>query len=375
MYNNAKVRCWKIDVDFNDSVFVTYPDGFGGHDLIICMNCGEIYAADTTSQLYEKPLDEKLINMTCRKCGKKLSETYKIYPDNYINSKGVVAQYIKENIYPDDKLSIVKEFPSIYNMENENYLKRLGKEENDEGFVVKESLEKETGEFEIARSIMRLGLLFGAVLEFMIIVFVLAIPFYLWNLIAHKSFEKSFELSGLVILVILAIGIFIYIGYLFVSNRIFGRTFSQVNFKSVAVRVNNEKMEPRDIARRILAKILIATVWFGLGLIISIYISHGAPVSQDWPQKIKNAIVFAFLISPILLIPFLSEKTQTITDYFSRTKVLINYEQIKQEEKGHLNEFIENPWLLLAGAPTVSMGAIFFMIGIAYMIKFSKKRF
>lgn len=114
MYNNVKVRCWKKDVNFNDSLFVTYPDGFGGHDLIIGMNCGEIYAADTMAQQYEEPLDEKLINMTCGRCNEKLSETYKKYPDNYIDSKGVAAQYIKENIYPDDKLSIIKEFPSIY---------------------------------------------------------------------------------------------------------------------------------------------------------------------------------------------------------------------------------------------------------------------
>lgn len=94
-------------------------------------------------------------------------------------------------------------------------------------------------------------------------------------------------------------------------------------------------------------------------------------VRLDWDMKIKNAIFFALLISPILLIPFLSKRTQTITDYFSRTKVLVNYEQIKKEERGRLNELIEDPWLLLAGASAVSMGTIFFMIGIAYLIKIS----
>lgn len=236
---------------------------------------------------------------------------------------------------------------------------------------MEENLEKETGGFKIAGAIMRLGILFGSVWELMMIVFILAIPFYLWNFAIYRSFERAFELSGLVALVILAIGIFIYIGYIFVSNRIFGRTLPQAGFKSIVVGVNNEKLEPRDIARRILVKLAVAVALFGLGLIISVYISYGVPVILDWSQKIKNGIFFALLISPILLIPFLSKRTQTITDYFSRTKVLVNYEQIKKEERGRLNELIEDPWLLLAGASAVSMGAIFFMIGIAYLIKIS----
>lgn len=114
MYKNVKVRCWKIDADFNNSVFITYPDGFGGHDLIICTNCGEIYAANIDAQSYEKPLDEKLADMYCVKCNKKLSETYKKYPENYIDSRGKIAQYARQQFIPDDKLSIIKEFPSIY---------------------------------------------------------------------------------------------------------------------------------------------------------------------------------------------------------------------------------------------------------------------
>ncbi len=115
MFNNVKVRCWRIEVDFNDNiVFLTSPGGFGGHDLIICTNCGEIYAADTEAQLYEKPLDKKLTDLVCRKCNKKLSETYKKYPENYLNNKGELVKYSKDNVIPDDKLSIIKEFPSIY---------------------------------------------------------------------------------------------------------------------------------------------------------------------------------------------------------------------------------------------------------------------
>lgn len=260
-------------------------------------------------------------------------------------------------------------------MKNKNSFEEFSIEKNNKASNMEENLKKETGGFKVAGAIMRLGLLFGSVCEVMIIVTILAIPFYLWNFVIYRSFERTFELSGLVALVILAIGIFIYIGYIFVSNRIFGRTFPQAGFKSVVVGVKNEKLELRDIARRILVKIAIAVAWFGLGLIISVYISYGAPVILDWSQKIKNAIFFAFLISPILLIPFLSKRTQTITDYFSRTKVLVDYGQIKQEERARLNQLIENPMLLISGTSAVSMGTIFFMIGIAYLIKISGKRF
>lgn len=133
---------------------------------------------------------------------------------------------------------------------------------------MEENSEKETGSFRVAGAVMRLGLLLGSLGELMMMVFILAIPFYLLNLIIYKSLDKIFELSGLFVSIVATVGAFLYIGYLFVSNRIFGRTFPQAGFKSVIVGLDNEKLEPRDITRRILVKIVIALVWFGLGAII-----------------------------------------------------------------------------------------------------------
>lgn len=114
MYNSEKVQCWKINVDDQNAVYVTYPDGFGGHDLYICSNCGEIYAADVEAQLYQEPLNKKLEELDCKKCNRKLSETIKKYPENYIDNEGNIVPFVRNRNIPSDSTSIIKEFPSIY---------------------------------------------------------------------------------------------------------------------------------------------------------------------------------------------------------------------------------------------------------------------
>ena len=65
----VKVRCWKISSVPGEELFITYPEGHMGHELIICLKCGQVYAAEVSVQLYVKPLEEQLKQYYCVKCG------------------------------------------------------------------------------------------------------------------------------------------------------------------------------------------------------------------------------------------------------------------------------------------------------------------
>lgn len=117
--NKVLVRCWKLENyrpgrSAPDELFITYPESNNGHELITCTNCGEIYAITVVKEVYVgPPLAEKIRDMKCVKCGKKLEENFSYYPENYI-SDGQRIAYQRSTMIPDDNQTLVKEFYGIY---------------------------------------------------------------------------------------------------------------------------------------------------------------------------------------------------------------------------------------------------------------------
>ena len=115
----VSVRCWKVKSfragkTLPDHLFVTYPESDSGHDLITCLNCGEIYAVTIVKEVYVGPsLDNKVKGINCISCGLSLDRNYAKYPETYVVD-GERHSYAREVVLPDDNQSIVKEFYGIY---------------------------------------------------------------------------------------------------------------------------------------------------------------------------------------------------------------------------------------------------------------------
>lgn len=115
LMERTKVRCWEIDVNGRDRVFITYPEDNYGHDLISCLNCGAIYAASVFKQVYHgPPLSEKLKEINCWKCNELLANTYNLYPDKFLSISGEIKSFDRLLQIPLDEDSLVEEFYSIY---------------------------------------------------------------------------------------------------------------------------------------------------------------------------------------------------------------------------------------------------------------------
>ncbi len=146
------------------------------------------------------------------------------------------------------------------------------------------------------------------------------------------------------------------------------------------VRLDGTRLEPKGIGRRLLVKFVALIILFLLGAGLSFFVFSKYGMNDTvwkWSTQIGSSLFFASLISPILILPFISKRTQTITDYFSDTKILVDYEGIKKEERDYLNKIIENPTILIAGvsgASVISFGAVFVMMAIAFLFKVLGKR-
>lgn len=111
--STVKVRCWKIN-NGGDEIFITYPEGNAGHELITCLNCGQVYCVNVAKRVYIGPsLPEKLAEMTCINCKQDLAENWAYYPETYVVD-GSVKTFERPSMMPDDSESLVKEFPEIY---------------------------------------------------------------------------------------------------------------------------------------------------------------------------------------------------------------------------------------------------------------------
>ena len=113
------VRCWKIEANslepgFSEDLFVTYPEGNNGHDLITCTNCGEIYAVTVVTEVYAgPPLAEKVKEINCVGCKVGLDNNYAPYPETFFDN-GTLRSYQRDSTIPSDETSILKEFWGLY---------------------------------------------------------------------------------------------------------------------------------------------------------------------------------------------------------------------------------------------------------------------
>ena len=115
----VRVRCWLMAAPTSPqrgarTVYVTYPEGNNGHQLITCLSCGEIYAVDVAKEAYlGPPLNEKVRALRCQTCGHVLTDNYGKYPDKFVFDGGI-GTFSKPVEIPDDIDSVVREFFAIY---------------------------------------------------------------------------------------------------------------------------------------------------------------------------------------------------------------------------------------------------------------------
>jgi hypothetical protein len=111
------VRCWKMTnyaSEWKDEICITYPEDNTGHRLITCLNCGMVYSVSVSKMVYiGPPLEQKLTQCSCSRCGKRLAETYGFYPDTYL-SHGTVITFERPIRIPPPEESVVEEFEEIY---------------------------------------------------------------------------------------------------------------------------------------------------------------------------------------------------------------------------------------------------------------------
>jgi len=113
------VRCWPINgyekegID-REGLFITYPGDNIGHDLIICMTCGFVYAVPLDKEIYVGPLrNEQVKSINCINCGDSLENNTEIYPDTYWTDN-VFCKFDRRLYVPVDEESILREYFSIY---------------------------------------------------------------------------------------------------------------------------------------------------------------------------------------------------------------------------------------------------------------------
>ena len=116
----VKVRCWNIQTFSAEKgtvvhLLITYPEENMGYRLVLCNNCGQIYAVDVSKEVYVgPPLEQKLSNIRCIKCDISLVGNTLEYPDNYISDNGEVGRFERGSQMPNEDESVIIELPSVY---------------------------------------------------------------------------------------------------------------------------------------------------------------------------------------------------------------------------------------------------------------------
>lgn len=221
----------------------------------------------------------------------------------------------------------------------------------------------------VAGAIMRMAGILGVLFE----IIVIYMPF---NAIFALLYILEIEFNKLYMVIALAISLLFYILYLFTSYKMFGGTFTQRDFKLMILQTNGDRLRSVDVLRRIIVKFVTILFLLGVGAGMSFALfNHYAVEDFQLSSFVWSTVFFSILVSPILLISFFSSRTQTLTDFFSKTRVLVDYGLIQEEEREHLNSIIENPTLLLAGASTIPFWGLLIMVLIAFLYKLSGKKF
>lgn len=113
------VRCWPIQLPSGDGRvegghFITYPDGFGGHELLTCTKCGHLYAVDAKGMSdTNRTLGEAIRGLRCIGCSCELAGSLQPYPETYLDRGGKLLRHERTALMPDDAASVVHEFDQL----------------------------------------------------------------------------------------------------------------------------------------------------------------------------------------------------------------------------------------------------------------------
>ena len=111
------VRCYRgfasLPGRANIEVFYTLPEMYL-IKLFTCIECGELFVMDFENPSFAgKTAEQIAANAQCPKCGKRLGETIRAYPESFRADDGRVGHFEPERIIPPDSESLVKEFLEI----------------------------------------------------------------------------------------------------------------------------------------------------------------------------------------------------------------------------------------------------------------------
>ena len=112
------VRCFRgfasLAGKFNIEVFYTVPDSGYWNKLFTCIECGELFVIDFENPRFAgKTAEQIAANALCPKCGKRLGETIRAYPENFRADDGRIGHFEHERIAPPDSESFVKEISEL----------------------------------------------------------------------------------------------------------------------------------------------------------------------------------------------------------------------------------------------------------------------
>ncbi|RLC38373.1 hypothetical protein DRH27_02420 [Candidatus Falkowbacteria bacterium] len=216
-----------------------------------------------------------------------------------------------------------------------------------------------------AKLLIRFFGIFGSLTELLII-------FSIINFMALFVFNTK---NDIIYLFTVLTTIIIYIIYVFTTQAINGRTYVQKIQKIFIFNENGKKIQLKDSFKRMASKLIVFIFWLIPWFILSFFISSKYNSDFQILPIIKLTLFFGLFSFPILMIPIISNKKQTLYDYLSSTIVLVNYEEIKKEEKENINRLIDDPFIIDKENPNVSIQARLIAIIIFFILKIFKKKF
>lgn len=73
-------------------VWATRPEGWAGHELITCSNCGELMAIESHYKLYNPAgFQNDLVRSRCARCGAAMVDVMRDYPEYYLADDGDIV--------------------------------------------------------------------------------------------------------------------------------------------------------------------------------------------------------------------------------------------------------------------------------------------
>lgn len=112
------VRCYRgfasLHGKANVEVYYTIPDFGYSNRLFTCIECGELFMIDFENPNFAgKTAGQIAANVVCPKCGKRLANSIRAYPENFRTEDGRVGHFEPDHFIPPDSESIMKTFLEI----------------------------------------------------------------------------------------------------------------------------------------------------------------------------------------------------------------------------------------------------------------------